>query len=124
LNEEYVQRVTRRVEDLAPLLAHRQLQVRRVGTGFLALRLDMRFHDGRRFEGNEIWAPSGRKYRFHMQREDGSILWRLDNAPHHSEVGTHPHHEHGPSGEVRAGADVSLEDLLGSAGRWTDRRRA
>ena len=34
------------------------------------------------------------KYRYHLQTVEGKFLVRWDNAPHHSEVETHPHHLH------------------------------
>lgn len=75
MNEEYVQRVARLVERLAPVVAERDLRVRRVGADLVVLRLDLRFLDGRRFEGNEIWMAGGRKYRFHLQDATGGLIW-------------------------------------------------
>jgi len=34
------------------------------------------------------------KYSFHWQRADGSLVRRWDNAPHHREIATFPHHVH------------------------------
>lgn len=34
------------------------------------------------------------KYSFHWQRDDGSLIRRLDNAPHHREISSFPHHVH------------------------------
>ncbi len=122
MNEAYVQRVARLVERLAPLVAERDLSVRRVGADLVLLRLDLRFIDGRKFEGNEVWTTGGRKYRFHMQDGEGGLLWRLDNAPHHPEISTHPHHEHAASGGVVPASERTLEDLLGTPGRWSGHR--
>ncbi len=33
-------------------------------------------------------------YSFHWQRPDGSLIFRCDNAPHHPELSTFPHHIH------------------------------
>lgn len=122
MNEAYVQRVARLVERLAPLVAERDLSVRRVGADLLLLRLDLRFLDERRFEGNEVWTTGGRKYRFHLQNGEGGVIWRIDNAPHHPEVPTHPHHEHAPSGAVVPAGEITLEGLLGAPGRWSGHR--
>lgn len=35
-----------------------------------------------------------KKYRHHWQRPDGKVRKRWDNAPHHSEIDTFPHHLH------------------------------
>jgi hypothetical protein len=37
---------------------------------------------------------SATKYRVHWQRADGCVVKRWDNAPHHPEVPTYPHHVH------------------------------
>ena len=34
------------------------------------------------------------KYSFHWQRTDGRLICRWDNAPHHPELSTFPHHLH------------------------------
>lgn len=34
------------------------------------------------------------KYSFHWQRTDGSLIRRWDNAPHHPEISSFPHHVH------------------------------
>lgn len=36
------------------------------------------------------------KYSFHWQDSAGHLICRWDNAPHHPEVPTFPHHLHGP----------------------------
>lgn len=33
-------------------------------------------------------------YSFHWQRPDGSLIRRWDNAPHHPEIASFPHHVH------------------------------
>jgi len=34
------------------------------------------------------------KYSFHWQDVAGNLICRWDNAPHHPEISTHPHHKH------------------------------
>lgn len=34
------------------------------------------------------------RYSFHWQRADGSLIRRWDNAPHHHEISSFPHHVH------------------------------
>ena len=34
------------------------------------------------------------KYSFHWQRVNGSLIRRWDNAPHHPEIASFPHHVH------------------------------
>jgi hypothetical protein len=35
-----------------------------------------------------------RNYSYHWQTLDGKLLARWDNAPHHKDIITHPHHKH------------------------------
>ena len=37
------------------------------------------------------------KYSFHWQDAAGQLLKRWDNAAHHREISTHPHHVHDPT---------------------------
>ncbi len=40
-------------------------------------------------------------YRYHYMTEENEMIFRYDNAPHHQEVDTFPHHKHLPSGLQR-----------------------
>jgi hypothetical protein len=42
-----------------------------------------------RHVANELFVE---KYSFHWQRPDGSLQRRWDNAPHHPEIASFPHH--------------------------------
>jgi len=53
------------------------------------------------------------KYRFHWQDAAGRLLKRWDNAAHHSQVSTHPHHVHDGSEEnVSSHEPLSAEQVL------------
>jgi hypothetical protein len=41
-------------------------------------------------EGTLTWLS----YRYHWQDARGRLIHRYDNAPHHPEVGSFPHHKH------------------------------
>ena len=34
------------------------------------------------------------KYRYHYMNQNQDMIFRYDNAPHHSEIATFPHHKH------------------------------
>lgn len=112
MTEEYVGRIEGLLSRLSPLLAEKSLTVRRPSSDVLILRVDLRFADGRRFEGNEIWRPRGRKYRFQMMGEGGRLLWRLDNAPHHRGIASFPHHVHDHQGPVAPSVGLDLAGVL------------
>lgn len=52
------------------------------------------------------------KYSYHWQNSEGMLFKRWDNARHHPEVATYPHHLHVGNTEVRAHATFSAEELL------------
>jgi len=35
-----------------------------------------------------------KKYKYHFQKHNGEIIFRYDNAPHHQNIATYPHHKH------------------------------
>ena len=51
------------------------------------------------------------KYRFHYRDSAGEMLFRYDNAPHHPEIDTYPHHKHTSDGVVPA-TMPSIKDIL------------
>jgi hypothetical protein len=51
------------------------------------------------------------KYRLHYMKRSGQMLFRYDNAHHHPEITSYPHHKHIP-GNVIPSAEPSLKDVL------------
>ncbi len=53
------------------------------------------------------------RYSYHYQESNNSLVFRYDNAPHHPEVETFPHHKHVGSDEnVIAAQPPDLSDVL------------
>jgi len=52
------------------------------------------------------------KYRYHIQKPDGSQLCRWDNAPHHPHLSSFPHHKHGENDTAEASEPMDLEKVL------------
>lgn len=53
------------------------------------------------------------KYSFHWQDAAGQLLKRWDNAAHHPEVPTSPHHVHdGAEANVHSHGTISVEEVL------------
>lgn len=68
------------------------------------------------FERFQVMKESVRvtKYSFHWQDVTGELRMRWDNAPHHPEVTTHPHHVHdGSETNVMPHVPVTFEEVLG-----------
>jgi hypothetical protein len=51
------------------------------------------------------------KYRLHYTDSAGHMIFRYDNAPHHPEIDSYPHHKHTPDKIVRS-TMPSLKDIL------------
>jgi len=59
---------------------------------------------------NEIIRP---KYRFHFMDSGDKMIFRYDNAPHHPEVPTYPHHKHIRDEEKpKQSKEIGLRDVL------------
>ena len=55
-------------------------------------------------------APGLRRYSFHVFH-DSQMIARWDNAPHHPEVATFPHHKH-VSNEIQVSEEMHVEKVL------------
>lgn len=67
--------------------------------GIIEARL--RFYDGSLLEFVEALIEHGvvlvkTDYAYHYQNARHQLIFRYDNAPHHPEISTHPHHKHTP----------------------------
>lgn len=51
------------------------------------------------------------KYRFNLSDSKGIMIFRYDNAAHHKDVPTFPHHKH-TSNEVKTSRDMGLSDVI------------
>jgi len=40
------------------------------------------------------------KYKYHFRLHDNTFVFRYDNAPHHQEITTYPHHKHLPDKNI------------------------
>ncbi len=59
----------------------------------------LRFYDNSQLQVVEMliverYAIVKSRYVYHYQRADGALILRYDNALHHPEVTTYPHHKH------------------------------
>ena len=77
----------------------------------------LRFWDGSLLAFVEIVEERGvtlRKvdYAYHYQTASNQLIFRYDNAPHHPEISTHPHHKHTATG-LEATKPPHLNDILG-----------
>jgi len=59
----------------------------------------------------EYLDETERNYSFHWQAENGMVIIRWDNAPHHKTLITFPHHKH-TNKDVLESSEISLEEVL------------
>ncbi len=52
------------------------------------------------------------KYRYHVQGADGLLIVRWDNAPHHPQIESFPHHCHLPNAVIIQSSVRNLHDVL------------
>ena len=55
--------------------------------------------DGTLLFVRELATADESKYSYHWQTQNGKLICRWDNAPHHREIDTFPHHKHEDSKE-------------------------
>ena len=54
---------------------------------------------------------SKKKYKYHFRNSDNSLIFRYDNAPHHKNSETFPHHKHLPD-EIVSSEEPNLLQIL------------
>lgn len=61
----------------------------------------------------ELSTSTESKYSYHWQTKTGKIICRWDNAPHHPNIKTFPHHKHkGSKQNVLPSEEITLEKVL------------
>jgi hypothetical protein len=59
-----------------------------------------------------LFIDGKRKYSYHWQDDSGSLLSRWDNAPHHDDIISFPHHRHLHNAQVTASTERTLPDIF------------
>jgi hypothetical protein len=59
----------------------------------------------------ELATAEENNYSFHLQDQSHNFICRWDNAPHHRELSTYPHHFH-INNKVYESFSVSLHDVI------------
>lgn len=80
----------------------------------LRFKATVAFTNGSRLRIKEYrFSDGSRKYAYHWETADGSLLARWDNAEHWPQIATFPHHKHlGTDNEVEASTETDLESVL------------
>jgi hypothetical protein len=79
---------------------------------------DSSFLDIYEVVSTELGYPIRVHYAYTYIREQQRVF-RYDNAPHHPEIATHPHHKHiGPADRVAPADQPTLSQVLDEAASW------
>ncbi|MEM2144151.1 MAG: DUF6516 family protein [Candidatus Jordarchaeaceae archaeon] len=81
------------------------------GGGYLRLRIT--FIDKSRLELREYVNDMLRKlsYSYNYTSSENTLLFRFDNAPHHKEIKTYPHHKHTANGRVKESKEKEVNQI-------------
>ncbi|MHA1731907.1 MAG: toxin-antitoxin system TumE family protein [Promethearchaeota archaeon] len=85
------------------------------GDDFYYLKIRAILKDGSVLFLKEYGSPEGLSYSYHWQSPEGEMIRRWDNAPHHQEISSSPHHVHTPG--VEKSPIVDCEGLLEEIGK-------
>jgi hypothetical protein len=66
----------------------------RAGKDFQYFKIEVVIKDGPILFIREYQSLTDFKYSYHWQRADNTLISRWDNAPHHPDSSTYPHHRH------------------------------
>jgi len=80
------------------------------GQDFYFLKCFATLRDGTELHIREYISSTEIAYAYHWQDAQGKLISRWDNAPHHPEIKTHPHHKLVP--EAKESKITDLEDVL------------
>ena len=96
----------------AEIIADKSVDLREFSATEGMLRGRLLFVDGSMLEFMEYLQEENRlKYRFHLMDKEGNIVFRYDNAPHHKDVSSFPHHKHLPINVVESD-EKGIMDIL------------
>ena len=101
------------VRDFSDIVAgYSVTEYRRYGSA-MSFTAKVKFIDGSvLFIKDYLFIDGKRKYSYHWQDKSGCLLSRWDNAPHHREVLSYPHHRHLEDTEVMATTERNLSEIF------------
>jgi hypothetical protein len=56
--------------------------------------------------------PDKIAYSYHYQDKEKTLIFRYDNAEHHPEISSYPHHKHFPKSIIEASEEKSLAEVM------------
>jgi hypothetical protein len=98
-------------------LRNEDITFREIGENEGYIRGTLDLHDGHELHMAEYAVIEkghsvALKYRFQLQGPEGEFVARWDNAPHHKEISSFPHHKHCRNGDITASSIKCISQLL------------
>ena len=63
-----------------------------------------------------------RNYSYHWQDSENNLILRWDNAPHHKNLTTYPHHKHYKDGRIEESFETTCERILSEISKLLNRQ--
>jgi len=98
--------------NLEDRIRHYEVRDFRQWPGGLYYKLKIVFSDQSILFVREYVDESDRNYSFHWQDKDGHLITRWDNAPHHHNIATFPHHKHDKEDNVSGSTELILKEVI------------
>jgi len=100
------------VEEFSDIITGFSVSEHRRCGGASSMVARLQFKDGSLLHIRDyLFLDGRRKYSYHWQAPDGSLISRWDNSPHHKHISTFPHHRHTADG-ITESNDWSINDIL------------
>lgn len=80
------------------------------GDTFYYIKASINLTDNSILHIREFISDTEYNYSYYWQNTKGKLLIRWDNAPHHKEISTYPHHKH--TEKIEESEEVDLEKVL------------
>ncbi|BCV19942.1 toxin-antitoxin system TumE family protein [Moorella sp. Hama-1] len=97
--------------DQCSAVASYEIQDFKQGTDFYFLKVRCEFKNDTLLYIRQYVSDDEYNYSYHWQNKEGDIIVRWDNAPHHRDIITFPHHKH-VGANIMASAEIGIEDVL------------
>ncbi len=101
-----------RLLDQANLIQDYEIQDFRRWSGGMYYKLKIVFIDESILFAREYIDESERNYAFHWQDKNERFITRWDNAPHHHNIVTFPHHKHNQENQVVDSIEITIKEVI------------
>ncbi len=101
-----------RLLDQADWIQDYEIQDFRQWSGGAYYKLKIAFKDESILFAREYIDESERNYAFHWQDKNGHLIMRWDNAPHHRNIVTFPHHKHNQENQVLESVEITIKEVI------------